>query len=152
MGKKKIAQKTQEVPKEPVAHPKGATANKAESGSGSKLRLENGRIYVHASYNNTMVTVTDPQGKVVAWLSAGSLGFSGPKKATPFAASKVAEAIVEKVRRSGPVNVDVFVNGVGRGRDSAVRSLAARGFNILSIRDVTPVPHNGPRPRKVRRV
>jgi small subunit ribosomal protein S11 len=85
-------------------------------------------------------------------MSAGSLGFSGPKKATPFAASKVAEAIAEKVKRSGPMNVEIVLRGIGKGRDSAMRTLTAKGFNITGIRDMTPIPHNGPRPRKVRRV
>jgi small subunit ribosomal protein S11 len=102
--------------------------------------------------NNTIMTVTDEKGNTVAWLSAGSLGFSGPKKATPFAASKVAEAIAEKVKKSGPVKIEIFVRGIGKGRDSAVRSLAAKGFEILAIKDVTPIPHNGPKPRKVRRI
>jgi small subunit ribosomal protein S11 len=89
---------------------------------------------------------------VLGWASAGSLGFSGPKKATPFAASKVVAALAEKLKKSGLGDVDIFVNGVGSGRDSAIRSLSNQGFNILSIRDVTPIPHNGPRPKKVRRV
>ena len=89
---------------------------------------------------------------MVAWASAGSLGFSGPKKATPFAASRVVSAIAEKLKKTGLVNVDVFVTGVGSGRDSAIRSFANQGFNLMSIKDVTPIPHNGPRPRKVRRV
>ena len=88
----------------------------------------------------------------MAWASAGQLGFSGPKKATPFAASKVAATLAEKLKKSGPVNIHVYVSGVGGGRDSAVRSLANQGFNVLSVRDVTPIPHNGPRPPKVRRV
>ncbi len=147
MGKKKIAQKSglTAVENEEVKIPK-----KAETGL--KQRIEHGRIYIHASYNNTMVTVTDDKGNVVAWLSAGSMGLSGPKKSTPFAAAKVAEAISEKIQKSGPFNVEIFVRGVGGGRDSAVRTFAAKGFNITAIRDITPVPHNGPRPPKVRRV
>lgn len=148
MGKKKIVQKG-----EAAAAPKnGEPAAGAEKQETSRARIERGRIYVNASYNNTVFTVTDEKGNVVAWLSAGSLGFSGPKKATPFAASKVAEAIAEKVKRYGPTNVEVYVRGVGRGRDAAVRTLAAKGFVILAIKDVTPIPHNGPRPRKTRRV
>lgn len=150
MGKKKVAQKSgEEVVKESDSA-SGIVAKKAKEGG--KQHIESGRIYIQASYNNTMITVTDSKGGVVAWLSAGSLGFSGPKKATPFAASKVAEAISEKVKRFGPVNVEIFIRGAGKGRDAAVRSLAAKGFNILSVRDVTPIPHNGPRPKKIRRV
>lgn len=150
MGKKKIIQKTtEEVVKE--AKSIESAAQKAVSRT-AKQKYENGRVYIYASYNNTMITVTDDKGNVISWLSAGSVGFSGPKKSTPFAASKVAEAIVQKIQNSGPFNVDILVRGVGNGRDSAIRSLAARGLNILSIKDVTSVPHNGPRPPKVRRV
>jgi small subunit ribosomal protein S11 len=109
-------------------------------------------VYINASYNNTLITITDEGGNVVAWSSAGALGFSGPKKATPFASAKVIAALAEKIQKSGPFNVRVFVSGIGGGRDSALRSLANRGFNILAIKDVTPIPHNGPRPKKVRRV
>jgi len=150
MGKKKVAAKSQE---ELVKESEAVTATAAQSAARAPTaRLERGRIYVQASYNNTMVTVTDEKGSVIAWMSAGSLGFSGPKKATPFAASKVAEAIAEKVKRSGPVTVEIMVRGIGKGRDSAIRTLAAKGFTIEGVRDITPIPHNGPRPRKTRRV
>jgi small subunit ribosomal protein S11 len=115
-------------------------------------KVEVGRVYINASYNNTTVTVTDVTGNVLAWASAGSLGFSGPKKATPFASSKVIAAIAEKIQNSGPRDISIIVKGIGSGRDSAIRSLINHGFNILSIKDNTPVPHNGPRPPKVRRV
>ncbi|MBI5733046.1 30S ribosomal protein S11 [Candidatus Jorgensenbacteria bacterium] len=151
MGKKKVIQKTQEeLIKESEAV--SDTVARKTGEAGTKQRVDNGRVYIHASYNNTLITVTDYKGNVVTWMSAGSLGFSGPKKATPFAASRVAEAVVEKVKKSGPFNVEVLIRGVGKGRDSAVRTLASKGLNILAIRDVTPVPHNGPRPPKVRRV
>ncbi|OGY99336.1 MAG: 30S ribosomal protein S11 [Candidatus Liptonbacteria bacterium RIFCSPLOWO2_01_FULL_52_25] len=114
--------------------------------------MEEGRVYITASYNNTVVSVTDLKGNVLAWATAGSLGFSGPKKATPFASSKVIAAIAEKLKATGPTRVEVIVKGVGGGRDSAIRSLINQGFDVLSIRDATPIPHNGPRPRKVRRV
>ncbi|HOB90240.1 MAG TPA: 30S ribosomal protein S11 [Candidatus Colwellbacteria bacterium] len=109
-------------------------------------------MYIKVSFNNTLVTVTDNHGNVVTWASAGSLGFAGPKKATPFAAQKIIAAIAEKIAKTGPFNVDVVVSGVSVGRDSAIRSLVNHGFNIMSIKDVTPVPHNGPRPKKPRRV
>ncbi len=146
MGKKKVVQKAESAESEKI---KDVSASVSRS---SKQKYENGRIYIQASYNNTLMTVTDDKGNVLAWLSAGSLGFSGPKKSTPFAASKVAEAIVQKIQNSGPQNVEILVRGVGNGRDSAVRTLAAKGLNITSIKDVTPIPHNGPRPPKVRRV
>ena len=114
--------------------------------------MQEGKVYVNATYNNTVVTVTDTSGNVLAWASAGSLGFSGPKKATPFASSKVIAAITEKIQASGPKDISVIVKGIGSGRDSAIRSLINNGFNILSIKDATPVPHNGPRPAKIRRV
>lgn len=150
MGKKKVAQQTQE---EAIRESDKVSATaQAKGGQSSKQQLEHGRIYIQASYNNTMITVTNLKGDIIAWMTAGSLGFSGPKKSTPFAASKVAEAIAEKVKKSGPTTIDIVVRGVGKGRDSAVRTLATKGFNILSVKDVTPVPHNGPRPRKIRRV
>lgn len=150
MGKKKVAVKTQE---ELVKESEAVAAAVAEkSARAVRTAVERGRIYVRASYNNTMLTVTDEKGSVLTWMSAGSLGFSGPKKATPFAASKVAEAIAEKIKRSGPTHVEIYIRGVGKGRDSAIRTLATKGIDIIGIKEVTPIPHNGPRSRKVRRV
>lgn len=150
MGKKKvIEQKKETAVKEAEAVEKSVVK---QSAAAPKQRWENGRIYIQATYNNTIITVTDDKGSVITWMSAGSLGFSGPKKATPFAASKVAEAIAQKIEKSGPNTVEVWVRGVGSGRDSAIRSFAGKGLNILSIKDVTPIPHNGPKPAKVRRV
>lgn len=151
MGKKKIIQKTEEeLLQEKEKMEKALT--KAAGGAMKKAATDIGRVYINVSFNNTIITVTNKIGDVIAWTSAGSLGFSGPKKATPFAASKVVAAIAEKVKKIGIANVDIVVKGVGSGRDSAIRSLANQGFNILSIRDLTPIPHNGPRPPKVRRV
>src|SRR3989344_6085324 len=99
-------------------------------------RTVRGNVYIGATYNNTIITVTDEQGNVLAWASAGSLGFSGPKKATPFAASKVVAALAEKLKKTGLMDVRVFVRGVGSGRDSALRSFANQGFNVLSVQDV----------------
>ncbi len=149
MGKKKVAEKSKE---ELIKESEGVEQAVAGKGAAVKHRVQDGRIYINASYNNTMITVTDDKGGVITWMTAGSLGFSGPKKSTPFASSKVAEAIAEKVKKTGPVNVHVYIRGIGKGRDAAVRSLAAKGFTILSIKDVTPVPHNGPKPKKIRRV
>jgi small subunit ribosomal protein S11 len=156
MGKKTV--KTQEgdaAAKETKAVAAGteATATKAAGAARRKAKhVQEGKVYVNATYNNTVVTVTDTTGNVLAWASAGSLGFSGPKKATPFASSKVIAAITEKIQASGPKDISVIVKGIGSGRDSAIRSLINNGFNILSIKDATPVPHNGPRPPKTRRV
>jgi len=150
MGKKKIIQKT----KEELLKERDAVESAIVKAGARKTakRLDRGNVYVAATYNNTLITVTDERGNVVMWSSAGSLGFSGPKKATPFAASKVVAALSEKMRRAGLKTINIFVRGVGRGRDSAIRSLANQGFTITMIKDVTPIPHNGPRPKKVRRV
>ncbi|HZX01187.1 MAG TPA: 30S ribosomal protein S11 [Candidatus Paceibacterota bacterium] len=145
MGQKKVTNKTAEAGKAPEAI-------KVVSVKKESRKVSSGRVYIKASYNNTIVTITDDKGGVLAWATAGSLGFSGPKKATPFAASKIIAAISEKVAKTGPVDIEVVVSGVGSGRDSAIRSLANSGFNILSIRDVTPIPHNGPKPPKSRRI
>ncbi len=150
MGKKKITTQTAEEAIKETEKTEAAAAKAAVKSVAR--RFENGRVYVKASYNNTLVSVTDDKGNLLAWSSAGSLGFSGPKKATPFAASKVIAAIAEKLKKSGPVNVAVIASGVGGGRDSAIRSLANHGFNIIAIKDATPIAHNGPRPKKVRRV
>lgn len=114
--------------------------------------LEKGRVYITVSYNNTVMTVTDLQGNVIAWTSAGTLGFKGPKKSTPFAASKVAETLMQKVSKTGLRTIEVYVQGIGGGREAGIRALAAHGLDIVLIKDVTPVPHNGPRPPKRRRI
>lgn len=111
-----------------------------------------GNIYIQATYNNTLVTATDQNGNTVAWASAGSCGFKGPKKATPYASTLIIKRLSERVADVGLKDVHVFVSGVGAGRDSAVRSLNTSGFNVLSIKDLTPVPHNGCRPPKPRRI
>jgi small subunit ribosomal protein S11 len=150
MGKKKIAVKTEEVLlKEKESTEMALARQKVQK---TRQRVESGRLYIQVSYNNTVITATDNKGNVLTWVSAGSLGFSGPKKATAFAATKVAEAIAEKLQRSGPFSVEVYIKGIGGGRDAALKSLANRGFDILSIKDITPIPHNGPRPPKPRRV
>jgi small subunit ribosomal protein S11 len=151
MGKKKIIkQSEEEVLKEKDALE--ATQKKA-AGKASKSRsIEKGQAHIHSSYNNILLTLTDLKGNVIAWSSSGSLGFRGPKKATPFAAAKVVEAVTEKVNKLGLRQLDVYVRGIGSGREAAIRSLAARGFDIHLIKDVTPVPHNGCRPKKPRRV
>lgn len=111
-----------------------------------------GRAYIKATYNNTIVTITDLTGAVLAWSSAGKRGFKGPKKATPYAASVIVKDAVEQGKEYGLKEVQVFIKGVGRGREAAARSLYANGLNILSIKDITPIPHNGCRPPGPRRV
>jgi small subunit ribosomal protein S11 len=107
---------------------------------------------VHASFNNTMITITDAQGNAISWSSAGTMGFKGSRKSTPYAAQVAAEDAGKKAIEHGMKNLEIEVRGPGSGRESALRALQAAGFNIISIRDVTPIPHNGCRPRKRRRV
>ncbi len=117
-----------------------------------KRVVPKGVVHVQASFNNTIITVTDPQGSTLTWDSAGSVGFKGSRKSTPFAAQKAAERCAEKAMKMGMREVEVRVNGPGSGRESAVRALSAAGLKIRAIEDVTPIPHNGCRPRKRRRV
>jgi len=114
--------------------------------------VEEGNAYIGASYNNTVVTLTDLKGNALAWSSAGRLGFKGPKKSTSYVANLVVRDVIERVKDYGLKRVNVFVKGVGGGREGAVRSLHSQGFDLLSIKDVTPIPHGGCRPPKVRRV
>lgn len=111
-----------------------------------------GQAHIKTSFNNTLVTLTDKEGNVIAWESAGSVGFKGSRKSTPFAAQVTAESCAKKGMEHGLQKVEVFVRGPGSGRETAVRSLQAAGLEIISVKDVTPVPHNGCRPRKKRRV
>lgn len=127
----------------------------ARSGSRKKKVKKNvpvGIAYIHATFNNTIITITDPSGGVVAWSSAGCHGFKGSRKSTPFAAQVAGENAAKKAMDAGMRTVSVLVKGPGSGRESALRSLNSAGLNITSIKDTTPVPHNGCRPRKSRRV
>jgi small subunit ribosomal protein S11 len=118
----------------------------------AKKSVPNGVAHIHSTFNNTIVTITDADGNVLAWASAGSVGFKGSRKGTPFAASQAAETAAGKAKENGIKSLDVCVRGPGAGRESAIRALGTTGIEIKSIRDVTPVPHNGCRPRKRRRV
>lgn len=151
MGKKRIIrQSDEELAKEGERlSAKGAQAERALP---TRTQVRRGVVHVLATYNNTMITLADERGATLGWSSAGTLGFKGTKKATPFAAARVAEMIAEKARKIGIDEVVVLVSGVGSGRESAIRALANRGLNIFFIKDVTPLPHNGPRAKKVRRV
>ena len=111
-----------------------------------------GKAFIRATYNNTIVTFTDLNGNVLAGSSAGTVGFRGPKKSTPYASSVIVKDAADKVKQYGLTDVSVFVRGVGSGREAAIRALNANGFTVISIKDVTPIPHNGCRPPKVRRV
>ncbi len=141
MGKKRIVKKG------------GDTAgSRGASSRVSKRKLDAGILYVEATYNNTKVQLADEKGNVVAWSSSGSLGFSGAKKGTPFAAAKVGELLGDRATQMGVKEVSVVVSGVGAGRESAIRAFATKGIQIAGIKDTTPIPHNGPRPPKARRV
>jgi len=144
MGKKRVITKSVE--------PTELKVDQGLSVKATKRRLGHVQVHIQATYNNTMITMTDDKGHVLCWDSAGSIGFSGTKKSTPFAASKVAEAVGTKAKKIGVQEISIFVKGIGSGRESAIRSLANQGFAITAIKDVTPIPHNGPRPPKVRRV
>ncbi len=116
-----------------------------------KKSVHEGHVYVQATFNNTVVTVTDTKGDCLSWASAGGLGFRGAKKSTPYAAQMTAETAANKAMTMGLKEVHVFIKGPGIGRDSAIRSLGNLGLEVKSITDVTPIPHNGCRPKKVRR-
>ena len=117
-----------------------------------KRMLSHGRVYIHATFNNTIITMTDLQGNAVVWASAGSAGFKGSRKSTPYAARLAAEQAVNAAREVGIQELDVFVKGPGPGREAAIRAIQGVGIRVRSISDVTPVPHNGCRPPKRRRV
>lgn len=114
--------------------------------------ISSGVVHIQSTFNNTIVTITDPMGNVVAWSSAGIHGFKGSRKSTPFAAQLTAEDAAKKAMEHGMKSVEVYVKGPGAGRESALRALQAAGFNVVMIKDVTPIPHNGCRPPKRRRV
>lgn len=141
MGKKRIVKK-------------GGDSDSASGRSSRALKrkLDQGILFVEATYNNTKVCLADEKGGVVTWSSSGSLGFSGAKKGTPFAAAKVGELIGDRAMQMGVREVAVVVTGVGAGRESAIRAFSGKGIGLTSIKDATPVPHNGPRPKKPRRV
>ena len=130
---------------------KVATAKKATKRR-VKKNVEHGQAHIQASFNNTIVTLTDAQGNALSWASAGGLGFRGSRKSTPYAAQMAAETASKAALVHGLKSVDVFVKGPGSGREAAIRALEANGIHVTSIRDVTPVPHNGCRPPKRRRV
>lgn len=150
MGKKHVVQQNQEEAikeKEKID-----SAVKKEVKVKASQRVIEGKIYVSSSYNNTIITLTDSMGNVLVAKSAGAVGFKGTKKSTSFAASRVAEAIAGIAKKLGVEKMDVLIKGIGAGRESAVRTLINQGLNVVSIKDITPIPHNGVRPKKVRRV
>ncbi len=142
MGKKRIIKKS-------GGEGAGGSASSTRS---SKRKLAEGTLFVEATYNNTKVSLADTSGNVVAWSTSGSLGFAGAKKGTPFAAAKVGELLGDRAVAMGVKEVSVVVSGVGSGRESAIRGFAGKGIDIRSIKDVTPIPFNGPKAPKARRV
>ena len=144
MGKKRIIKNSD----------KGSDQSLKERSLGKipKSKISSGILHIKATYNNTFISLTDKNGNLIIWSTSGSLGFKGAKKGTPFAAAKIAELIGDKAKMIGVKDVDVVVNGVGSGRESAIRSFVSRGMIINLIKDITPVPHNGPQPKKSRRV
>lgn len=150
MGKKHVTEQNQE---ETIKESEKIDQNlKKEVKVKASSRVLEARVYVSSSYNNTIVTLTDSRGNVLSSKSAGAVGFKGTKKATSFAASRVAEAISNICKKLGVEKIEVFIKGIGAGRESALRTLVAQGLNVVSIKDVTPIPHNGVKPKKVRRV
>ncbi len=143
MGKKRIVKKGGES---------GGSRARGASARAPKRKLDTGVLNIEATYNNTKVSFADTTGNVVLWSSSGSLGFAGAKKGTPFAAAKVGELIGERAAAMGVREASVVVVGVGAGRESAIRAFTTKGINISGIKDMTPVPHNGPRAKKPRRI
>lgn len=130
--------------------PKVTSKNKKKSKT--ITQVGHGRAYIQATFNNTLVSVTDQNGDVLGWASAGMVGFKGPKKATPYAAQQVVKRVLDGIRAYGVKEVSVFVRGIGGGREGAIRAFNMNGINVLAVKDVTPIPHNGCRPPGRRRV
>lgn len=150
MGKKQVTEQNQE---EAIKDSEKIEAGlKKEVKVKSSERVLEGRVYVSSSYNNTIITLTNNKGQVLVSKSAGAVGFKGTKKSTSFAASRVAEAIANVCKKIGIEKLEVLIKGIGAGRESAVRTLVNQGLNVVSIKDVTPIPHNGVKPKKIRRV
>ena len=146
MGKKRIIKKGDATIDDQESKSSVATVSAPQN------KLTSGILHIQSTYNNVLINLTDKKGNSIYWSTSGSLGFKGAKKGTPFAAAKVAELLADKANAIGIKDVDVVVKGVGAGRESAIRSFSAKGIEVNLIRDVTPIPHNGPRPPKPRRV
>lgn len=144
MGEQKV--RTIEGAADAKSSSKGPAAKKI------KRKVSRGKIFIQSTYNNTIITVTDTAGNVVGWGSAGATGFKGSKKSTPYAAQKTMEETLGKLKNLGLTEVEVFIKGIGSGRDSAIRALQSADFNVTTIKDITPIKHGGVRPKKVRRV
>jgi small subunit ribosomal protein S11 len=150
MGKKKITTAEEKIETAAEAAPETAATPAAPKAPKGK-RFDSGILCVESTYNNTKLVLTDPRGGTLAWSSSGTLGFRGAKKGTPFAAAKVGETLAVKAQTFGIKEVKVVIKGVGSGRESAIRGFISKGINLTTIQDMTPVPHNGPKPPKPRR-
>jgi len=150
MGKKKVIKKSEEEllkEREDIE----SKIQKGVSTPRARKAIKNGCLYIFSSYNNTILTLTDEEGNVLFWASSGKIGFKGTKKGTPYAANRVAELIAQTIQKLKLDKINIKVKGIGGGRESSIRALASRGINIVSIEDLTPVPHNGCRAPKPRR-
>ena len=128
------------------------STRRAAGAKKGKRTLSSGQVHIFASFNNTIVTVTDTEGNTVAWGSAGSAGFKGSRKSTPFAAGQAVEEVLKKIRETGVTSLEVYIKGPGVGRDAALRAIRGSGLSVSMIADITPIPHNGPKIKKKRRV
>lgn len=145
-------QKVKTITGEADAKTTSAKGRSASGGKKGKRKVSRGRIYIQSTYNNTIITVTDEAGGTLGWGTAGNSGFKGSKKSTPYAAQRTMEETMNRLKNVGLAEVEVFVKGIGSGRESAVRALQGAGITVLTIKDQTPIPHGGVRPKKVRRV
>jgi small subunit ribosomal protein S11 len=152
---------TEEIVEQPILEESGEGKQSEETISAAdakkkkkklKRQILKGQAHVHCTYNNTKVSISDINGGILGWSSSGLLGFKGAKKATPYAAAQVVADVSEKVKKYGVQELEVYVKGVGSGRESSIRALANRGFELVAIKDLTPIPHNGCKPKKPRRV
>lgn len=150
MGKKKVIKQTEEE----VLKEREELETKIQKVSSPRTakKVNRGIVFITSTYNNTILTLTDPDGNVLSWVSAGKIGFKGTKKGTPYAAAKAAEVLAEIIEKTKLDEIDVKIKGIGTGRESTLRTLATKGINIVSIEDITPIPHNGCKRRKPRRV
>lgn len=145
----KPAATTQESPAPALDKPAVAIKAKKKKAKG---KITKGKVYINSTYNNTLISVTDLLGNVLVWGSAGKVGFKGSKKSTPYAGQRTMEDVLSRIKERGLLEVDVLIKGVGSGRESAVRALQGSGLNVIGIKDQTPIPHAGVRPKKPRRV
>lgn len=148
MGKKRVVAQSGTIIDSTVRQ----SADRPAGQSTGRRKIASGRVYIQATYNNTKMTLYDDEGNLIVWVTSGGLGFAGAKKGTTFAAGKVGERLAEQALDLGLKEAEIVIKGVGAGRESALRAFAAKDINIISIKDATPVPFNGPKPRKPRRV